>query len=237
MKNLLILEDNLEHCRQLEHLVRLYNSESDIVFDVTAATSVTDAANWLKKHPADAFLLDISMDNTPGNNEGLAFARYLRSTPEYQKKPILFITAYGSFLPEALNELHCYAFLMKPYTKEDLFRQLYDLSHSREELYIKNRDNIYIRCPLDSLQYIQANGRYLKYVTTDGVFYSRQYTLNGLTEKLPADFVRCHKSYVINKKQIDNCDFVNRYIELRDCPEKIPVSRNIKPDAIFEKNL
>lgn len=237
-QTLLLLEDNIDHSQHLKALIEEYNINSEISFDVISVTSFAEAIRKVDQNISiDAFLLDISLDNSPDNEGGLNFARHLQTITKYRKKPVLFLTAYGTHLPKALNELHCYAFLMKPYTKKELFQQLYDLSNEKKELYIKTSENIYVKCTLDTLLYIQANGRYLKYVTTDSCFYSRQYTLSKITGKLPDNFVRCHKSYTINKTFIGNCDFMNRYIELHGTAEKIPISRKIDPQTILDENF
>ncbi len=234
-QTLLILEDNASHCRHLQTLIEEYNIESDNSFRVIAATSLAEAERILEQQLSiDAFLLDISMDDTANNEEGLNFAKHLHNIRQYKEKPVLFLTAYGSFLPAALNELHCYAFLMKPYRKEELFRQLCDLSGlGRGDFHIKTRDGIFFKLKTDDLFYIQANGRYLNYVTATGSFSSRQHTLSDISGKLPNHFVRCHKSYIINTNMVVTYDFVNHFVELQGIKSRIPISRKINSESIF----
>lgn len=235
-QTLLLLEDNAEHCRQIKALIEEYNQKTTCVFNIIAVTSTAEAKGKLKQRLSiDAFLLDISMDDTSDNQEGLDFAEHLQQIREYKDKPVLFLTAYGSFLPAALNKLHCYAFLMKPYNKEELFQQLSDLSSQKEDdFYIKTREGVYYKLQLDDLLYIHANGRYLNYITGNGCFSSRQHTLSHVLEILPDNFIRCHRSYIINSDFVVNYDFINHFVEIKNIKNRIPMSRKINPEIIHK---
>jgi CheY-like chemotaxis protein len=65
-----------------------------------AAKSVTDpfkALEKLRQNPYDAVLLDI---NLPGMN-GLALREHMRELPLHKRTPVIFITSYPEFEPEA----------------------------------------------------------------------------------------------------------------------------------------
>ncbi len=235
-RTLLLLEDNLEQLNYLEAMIEKYNQQFHGDFHVIPTASVEEAKGVVNAlTPIDAFFLDVSMGTGLINDLGLDFAESLQSHTQYRSKPIIFITAYGSFLPTALNHIHCYAFLLKPYTEADLFHQLSDLcSKPKNTLTIKNRDGIYIKLSYNKLQYIQSHGRYIEYVSSDGSFYSRQHTLSELENILPNQFFRCHKSYIINLSMVVNYDLMNRYAQLESSTEKIPLSRKIKSDKIFK---
>ena len=225
---LLLLEDNKHHKKALEQLITEYNEQSSITFDVISVSTIKQATELIdSKESFDAFLLDIALNDDENNEDGIIFANYIRNISQYRDKKIIFITAYNSFLSTAINDIHCYSFLTKPYTKAEFFRQLYDLSNSNDSVInIKNRDGIYIKISINNILYIQSNGRYLNYVTANDSFESRQYTMNEIISLLPSDFLRCHRSYIINKNMIINFDPVNRYIRLLNNNFKVPFSRN-----------
>ena len=66
------------------------------------------------------------------------------------------------------------------------------------------------------------------YETTDCSHTSRQYTMKQLEEQLPENFIRCHKSYIINTDYIKNFDTVNHYIQMYHTSKLIPVARTFQ---------
>lgn len=223
-RHILLLEDNDAQARSLEKMIKNYSAEIQISHAATLprARLLLDSGTVF-----NAFFLDISLASDSINRKGLQLAMDIRSFPQYSQAPILFITAYPEHISPAINELHCFAYLVKPYTEQELHRQLADLFEgSRSTILLKTSEKIYIRIALDSLQYIYSQGRYLNFVTTTACYRSRQYTLKGLTTLLPDDFVRCHKSYIINLAFVENFDFVNHYAHITASNTLIPLSRD-----------
>ena len=206
----------------------IQNYSSNI--EVTYAATTTQARDFLSGSALfDAFFLDISLNEQIENQDGLQLAEELQAMPRYQRTPILFITAFPQYVYSALNQLHCFAYLTKPYSEKEIHQQLAALFENRRTLLLKTSENIHIRLSLDTLQYIQANGRYMKFVTTSATYRSRQYTLKELTSLLPVEFLHCHKSYIINQSFVDNFDFVNHFARMLVNGEAIPLSRNFHP--------
>ena len=48
-------------------------------------------------------------------------------------------------------------------------------------------------------------------------------TLRNAMEKLPEEFVQCHRMYVINLRYVEYFDFVNQIIRLRGCNSGIEI--------------
>lgn len=236
-RTIIILEDDKLQRDSLQSWMNEYAGQHALNLQILSVSTVAQAKKLLQEEPKIfAFFLDISL--TAGNKDlgGLEFSRFLQENSTYRHTPILFVTSYGDYMNHALNTFHCFAFLLKPYTKEDLFEQLDDLFDTRlEQLYIRDPEGIYHSLRLDSLLYVHSEGRYLHYVTTEKEVRSRQFSMGELPQKLPSHFVRCHKSYIINTEKARNYDFINRYAELEGCTERIPLSRTIKTKDYFQK--
>ena len=162
-RHILLLEDNDAQARSLEKMIKNYSAEIQISHAATLprARLLLDSGTVF-----NAFFLDISLASDSINRKGLQLAMDIRSFPQYSQAPILFITAYPEHISPAINELHCFAYLVKPYTEQELHRQLADLFEgSRSTILLKTSEKIYIRVALDSLQYIYSQGRYLNFVT------------------------------------------------------------------------
>ncbi len=225
-KKILLLEDDRNQAKSLQKMIQNYSKNIDIAY----AATMVQARDILNSSTLfDAFFLDISLDEQKRNQDGLQLAEQLQAMPRYQRTPILFITAFPQYVYSALNQLHCFAYLIKPYSEKAIHQQLAALFENKRTLLLKTSENIHIRLSLDNLQYIQAHGRYMTFVTTSSKYLSRQYTLKELTRLLPGEFLHCHKSYIINQSFVKNFDFVNHFAHMLINGEVIPLSRNFHP--------
>ena len=237
-RTILILEDDMLQRESLCRWMNEYAGRRSISLQILTAASIAEARAALVGHPpVFAFFLDISLKEDDKDHGGLEFSRFLQETSAYRHTPLIYVTSYGDYLKQALNTFHCFAFLLKPYTKEELFTQLDDLFDSHiEQLYVRDPEGIYHALSLDSLLYVHSEGRYLHYFTGEYEVRSRQFSMTELLGKLPSHFVRCHKSYIMNTEKARNYDFINHYIELEGAGMHIPLSRTIKSKAYFQKN-
>ena len=90
-------------------------------------------------------------------------------------------------------------------------------------LIIDSRSASY-RIPYSEITYLEALDKLLTIHTTRQAVTVRA-SLGALIESLPADrFLRCHRSYVVNARCIDQIDFPNMTLTLRS-GEGLPVSR------------
>lgn len=226
MKKILLLEDDKIQAKNLLKMIQNYSQNIETFY----ATTFRQANDFLNSAVLfDAFFLDISLDKQKRNQDGMKLAKQLQSMPRYQRTPVLFITAFPQHIYSALNQLHCFAYLIKPYSEKDVRQQLAALFENKRTLLLKTSENIHIRLSLDTLQYIQAHGRYMTFVTTSSEYSSRQYTLKELLQLLPGEFLHCHKSYIINQTFVDNFDFVNHFAHMLVNGKVIPLSRNFRP--------
>lgn len=225
MKHILLLEDDVVQINQLKTIIQNYSRD----FHIICASNLTEAKEIVKKNTLfDAFFLDISLNENTPDQDGMQFAMSLSKLPHYSNTPVLFITAFPKYIYPAINKLHCYAYIIKPYNEKQIHEQLSTLFRANRLLVLKTTDNIHVRLRYDAIRYIEANRRYLTYYTTNGNFISRQYTLQRLCELLSHDFVRCHKSYIINQTHVKNFDFTNHYARMNSGNLNIPLSRDFR---------
>ena len=75
-------------------------------------------------------------------------------------------------------------------------------SQKLEELFVKNGKD-YLRIGSDEILWIQASGNYMKIFTCNDKSYLLRVGLKEIELRLPDDqFIRVHKSYIVNKKHI-----------------------------------
>lgn len=167
--------------------------------------SAIEAYNLLQKEKVDLLLLDIEM---PGMS-GLELTRNLGS-----KGPvIIFTTVKKDYAAEAF-ELNVADYLIKPVSPAR-FLQAIDKARelcagSQRELQGSDRDSVFIRdsgvlkrIQLSDILFLEAMGDYVK-LHTPQKFYAIHTTLKAVEEKLPARFMRVHRSYIVALDKISS---------------------------------
>lgn len=95
--------------------------------------------------------------------------------------------------------------LIRPLQKDKVFHALQRSITSFQiletsYLQLKNREFL-LRIPYQNICYIESDKRYLFIHKTDGIERVRM-KLSDLEPQMPANFVRCHQSYLVNLNQI-----------------------------------
>jgi len=159
-----------------------------------------EALEFLRDARVDLLFLDINM---PGLT-GMELAGIL---PRQQK--IIFTTAYSEYAIESY-EYNVVDYLLKPISfkrflkaiekTELLIQEQPFLSPSADYIFVKS-DKKMIRLSLRDILYFEAVKEYIYIHTAQQkiLIYKR---MKELAEKLPADFIRVHNSYLINCKHI-----------------------------------
>lgn len=93
-------------------------------------------------------------------------------------------------------------------------------------IFVKSDKKI-IKIDIDEIQYIEAYGNYIK-IFTDTMILTPQ-TLTDFLEKLPHDFIRIHKSFVINFNKLKLIDG-NQIVLQSDA--KLPIGKSFKRDIL-----
>lgn len=172
--------------------------ESDIsIFD----NGISLLAHLAEEQP-DILFLDIHM---PGAT-GMQVMERLSKTGKNDIQ-IIITSAYEQYALDSFN-FNVTDYLLKPYT---LDRLRLALEKAKNNIRLKNLDKqanaqtITIRCdgrniiiPVNDIVYLEALKDYVKIVTTDGTKRITIGTLASFENTLPSEFVRIHRSFVIN---------------------------------------
>ena len=87
-----------------------------------------------------------------------------------------------------------------------------------DNIILKNKTKIYLK----ELQHIKADDHYLNIFTTDGKNHFVRGRLADILVELPHNFVKCHRSFIINKNFVKNEQA--KFLVMKDNSE-IPISR------------
>ena len=233
MIRILILEDQEISRKALKEMILSVGAPGQIVVDEAASFSV--AKKLIESDVTyAAFFLDINLDEgNMDDQSGMEIASYIRSYLKYELTPIVMVTSIATLEMEAYRKLHCYQFLIKPYMKidvENVVNKLVALQNVKEEkTIVVKKDGINYRIKCNAIVYIKAVPRgiclYLKKETMKVPYV----TIVKILEQLDKDeFIQCHRMFVVNKKYIENIDYVNRMIKMEYYDEDIEIGGTYK---------
>ncbi len=126
------------------------------------------------------------------------------------------------------------ALLLRPRNKEwkgvlwDFFEALMSKNQtkaSQDVLWIENREGKF-RVPFHQIHYLEAREKKI-FVCTGVEEFAMSGTLDRIFEQLPPEFLRCHRSYIVNAAHIRQWRTSDMMLYLSD-NLRIPVSRSYK---------
>ncbi len=215
------------------------------ITDVMVCNDSRQAAEKIHEFQPGLVFLDIQMPHLNG-------FQVLEKIPNKNFK-IIFTTAYNEYAIQAIR-YSAFDYLLKPVDMEELqaavrrflegqedYRQQYDLlrnimhnmsASSTEEfrLALPTKEGVHFLLPADIIR-CEALGNYTRFFTTAGKSYVISKTLGEYDALLtPQNFIRTHKSHLVNKKFISFIDH-DGFAVLKD-NTKVEVSRRRKEEVM-----
>lgn len=227
---ILIVEDQVIVSEEIKEILMAKG------YDVVAqCTSADEALEELKNHTCDVAILDINID---GDKDGIDLASEIL---DKHRCAIIFLTAYADeqFLARA-KKVKPAAYIVKPFEETNLhmsieiaFNNLLqegvepkaDGFQIKDFVFIKDNTR-YRKIKLDQIKYAEAEGSYTK-VLMDETSITLAINLKSFEAHLSSpEFMRIHRSYVINLQKIEEYEgnrvFINQ--------QPIPISSTFKED-------
>lgn len=177
------------------------------------------AINWLKSNEVDVIFLDIEMPEI----SGIDLVKSVENLPQ-----IIFTTSHAKYAVEAF-EYQVTDFLPKPVALPRLLKaidraqQLLDNVKPQEddELFVRV-DGRYVRIDLNKILFIESLGDYITFNSEDGKKYIVHSTVKNIAQKIThKDFIKVHRSFVINLAKVVDIEDTNLVIG----EKVIPISR------------
>lgn len=164
------------------------------------------ALTYLSGHKTDLLFLDINMPEL----SGIQLIKSLTTPP-----PVIFTTAYSEFAAESYD-YGAVDYLLKPVKYERFLKAVsraLELQDHQSHVKAENRDpDGYVliksgtrinKIRTHQILYIEGAGNYMTFFTRDKKIMSLLTMSEVLTLLPPDQFVRIHKSYIVNREQID----------------------------------
>lgn len=204
MNKILVLEDYVELNDKLCELIKGIQE----VRKVVSCTTIKEAKKNLEQHKYSLIIVDLELPDGNGRD----FIKYVRSIPEYRNTLIVIITGQNEPMDKIIDSFNgdiCQRYFQKPIIMDDFKLKVSELINMRivdasmQRLTIKRkRINVFIE--YDDILYIETNNKVTTVYTIRGAIEIGRYSLNKLLEQLPEGFTRCHRSFVVNSRQVQN---------------------------------
>lgn len=224
----IVIDDEPAARRLMKSLLEEY---AQVITVVGEAGNGREAISKIEELRPDLIFLDIQMPDLTG----------FEVLEQLTHKPnVIFTTAYEQYAIKAFENFSI-DYLLKPIKEErlqqsidklkqfgrlnqtldinslqDIIRQL-QAPQKATALPIKTGDRITL-LRYENIAYLEAQDKYVYVFTTDGQKHLTDQSLTTLSEKLPPQFYRIQKSYIINKDKIKEMHrhFNSRYLFIMD---------------------
>ncbi|CAM4217970.1 LytR/AlgR family response regulator transcription factor [Gillisia limnaea] len=229
MKNLqCIIADDEPIARQI---IESYIQEIPNLELIASCKNAFEVMEILQERSIDILFLDINMPKLSG----------ISLLKTMQRKPnVIITTAYTEYALEGF-ELAVTDYLLKPFSLERFLQAVLKVKQpavlkaetvptEKEDvttsIFVKSDKKI-IKINFEEIQYIEAYGNYIK-IFTEKMILTPQ-TLTDFLEKLPNEFLRIHKSYVINFNRLK---LIDGNLLLLQNDTKLPIGKSFKKDVL-----
>lgn len=174
-------------------------------------SSAVKAIGGLAQQPVDVLFLDINMPDV----DGISFARMIQNG----NMQIIFTTAFSEYAVESYK-VQAADYLLKPIVYEDFLAAITKATKNIEArrnacrntpadeatpancLFVKSDYKI-VRLPVECIDYIEGLKDYVKIVCNDGrPPIQTLASIHSVETALPANFMRVHRSYIVNLNKI-----------------------------------
>ncbi len=208
MMNFVLCDDNVGILRKLEKMLDSIFIRNNLSGQIVLSTPhPQNVMNYIENGQFDAVILDIDLKN---EFSGLYLANQIRQ--KNKKAYIIFTTAHLEYSMVAYK-YKTFDFIAKPLTLERLeetILRLYDDICIDSSGYIKlNKKNSFLKN--EDIFFIQKNGKKAIFKTKNHD-YEITSSFSDILDTLPNNFVRCHKSYIVNLDKISSIQANNTII-------------------------
>ena len=190
----------------------------------TKCQSALEARTYLESDTVDAIFCDINMPDL----NGMDFVKSLAVPPL-----IVFTTAYSEYAVEGFK-VNAVDYLLKPFGLQDLQRAANRIkdrltesvaaakpaTDNDDSLFLKTDYRI-VKVSIPDIRYVEAMSEYLKvWIEGEAKPIITLLSMKKMEEHLPNNFMRIHRSYIINLNKIQE---VNKNRVIMDSDTYLPI--------------
>ncbi len=230
MFHVAVCDNDAKLCSQIEGLILDYAERTQKAIKVEVFLSGKDFIKRITKSMYfDLVFLDINL----GDCSGIDIGRYLRETLYDNRIHIIYISGLKEKAID-LIKTRPFNFLIKPLKEREILINLknsMDVSQKEEVFFEFQAERTFYKICLKEVLYFASNAKKIRVVTSQGYkeFYGKLTEIEDLV--LKKDFIRIHKSYLVNIYKIKGYKTDSVFVMNGDV---LPISRSFQ-SAVKEK--
>jgi DNA-binding LytR/AlgR family response regulator len=205
------------------------------------AINFTEAIATIELEKPDIAILDIQLS---GNKSGIDLAKKIRESYHF---PFIFLTSNSdSFTVNQAKEVKPPAYLIKPFSKEELYSSIEIALHNfssksgdliddnliiKEAIFIRNK-GFFTKVSFNDILYLKSDHVYVEIILQNQQKQVVRTSLNDILSKLNNNFIRVHRGFVINITHLSQIN--NNSVKIID--EEIPIGKKFREDIVSRIN-
>ena len=220
----LVIDDDPLVCDLVQH----FCSKLESVEFCLAADSALNGLNLLVSQAMDVVFLDFNLPDMDGQS-------FLER--KHLAVPVVMITSHTSFAADSYNYTDVLDFLVKPLSFDRFSRSVdrvlaYHQNNlptgavTGKSLFVKDGNKL-IQLYFDQVNYIKSESNYVIFYLQEKQVMSL-ISLKELTTRLPANFIRIHRSFMVN---IDKINYLTTE-EVNIADTNLPIGLKYKADLM-----
>ncbi|WP_034040652.1 LytR/AlgR family response regulator transcription factor [Wocania ichthyoenteri] len=197
------------------------------------AINYSEAIQIIETQKPDLAILDIQLS---GKKTGLELAKKIKEEYNF---PFIFLTSNADVV--TINEakkLAPPAYLIKPFTKDELYASIEIVIHNytenkdkannealiiKDSIFVKEKGAL-VKVILEDILYIKSSHIYIEIFLKSKQKYIVRFSLNEIIDKLPSSFIRIHRGFIINSMYLIQIN--NSSLKVGD--EILPIGKTYK---------
>lgn len=235
-KFILLFANKLEDVIFLETLLKNIK-----IYKVYAINNFDEAVDLIKKNNFNVALISIS---SSGLNDGISLAELIKANLSF---PFIFLTDdYNMNFYQSVRHLKPHAFMSKKLNLVQLIQALesvFNISHissniPKKDIFLNTnyifvkKGNHFKKIVISEILWVESKGKYCS-LQTEKIKVLVDLPIRDLSTKLEhVEFIRVHKSYLVNLRHIDFIDKANAIVNIMN--KDIPIGRSFK-NAFFNR--
>ncbi len=222
--DLLIADDDALITDQLKHFAGKLG-----VANVRVTSDGVEALAAIKQQKPDALILDLRMPGMSGPELLAAIG---------DEVPVIICTGDRDFAVESYR-FHVVDYIMKPVTFDAFARAMRKIEErsanmggATSTVFVRTGSDI-ARIDLREVRYVKSDSNYVRFVLADDKEIASLMNMKDLEAKLPASFVRTHRSYIVNLDHVEKLDSM----DIKIGRALVPVSDSYRAEVLGRLNL
>lgn len=196
--NVTILEDETTHAMQLKQLLINWSKQNNISISIRHYYNDNDFSG--KEYDEDElFFIDIKL----GFANGMDLAKQLRKDGFCGN--IIFLTAFSEYVFDGYH-VQALDYLLKPISQNKLEQCMKPILRNMQGAYHVYRTKTEtVKIPYNKILAFTSFRHYVDIITQPNdnkALYRQKITLRNLQDQLPEEFVRCHRTIIVNMNKV-----------------------------------